>query len=68
MVCTRVSLTQAFEELGCGMVYFEGPKSVEEMREFNRRITRASTILAQVEKPGRWVTCPGVYPPEWFDS
>jgi len=44
---------KAFEELGCGIVYFEGPQNEEEMRKFNQAISRASTMLAQVEKPGR---------------
>lgn len=38
----------AFEELGCDIVYFEGPQTVGEMTRFTRSMQRAFTMLAQV--------------------
>eukprot|EP00955_Chlamydomonas_euryale_P046260 353376-Chlamydomonas_euryale.AAC.4 len=42
----------AFEDLGCEIVYFEGPQSAEEMQAFNGQIKHAYTMLAQVGGPG----------------
>ena len=43
----------AFADLGCDVVYFEGPDGTAEMEALNARVTAVPTMLAQVEKPGR---------------
>lgn len=53
-----LSRAKAFEDLGCEIVYFEGPNSLDEMEKFNASITGAATMLAQVEKPGRRLLTP----------
>lgn len=48
---------EAFADMGADIVYFEGPESVDEMVELNRRVD-VPTMLAQVEKPDRQLLSP----------